>query len=143
MATDDAEVPDATILVVDDDASVLRVASKVLARAGYDVLEANGGAQALELVEERKGKLDLLLTDVVMPGMSGRELGQELSSRYPGVHVLYMSAYTEDEVILQGVRVAEVNFIAKPFTVQGLRTKVKEILASGAPLRPDRAARPD
>lgn len=123
---------DATILVVDDDASVLRVASKVLVRAGYDVLEANGGPEALQLADERDGALDLLLTDVVMPGMSGRELGQELTARYPGIRVLYMSAYTEDEVILQGVRVAEVNFIAKPFTVQGLRVKVREVLEGGS-----------
>ena len=117
-----------TVLVVDDDASVLRVASKVLARAGYQVLQANGGPQALDLAEERDGDIDLLLTDVVMPGMSGRELGQELTARYPDIRVLYMSAYTEDEVILQGVRVAEVDFVAKPFTVDGLRTKVEEVI---------------
>ncbi|MEQ9398863.1 MAG: response regulator [Longimicrobiales bacterium] len=128
MVPGDSTDQPATILVVDDDASVLRVASKVLVRAGYNVLEANGGPQALDLADGRGGALDLLLTDVVMPGMSGRELGQELTSRYPDVRVLYMSAYTEDEVILQGVRVAEVDFIAKPFTVQGLRTKVREVL---------------
>lgn len=132
MTSEESERSNTTILVVDDDASVLRVASKVLVRAGYHVLEANGGAEALELAAGRDGDLDLLLTDVVMPGMSGRELGQELAARYPRVRVLYMSAYTEDEVILQGVRVAEVDFIAKPFTVQGLRDKVEEVLASGA-----------
>jgi CheY-like chemotaxis protein len=117
-----------TVLVVDDDAPVLRVASKVLQRVGYEVLEANGGAEALELAEERGGEIDLLLTDVVMPGMGGRELSQEMTARYPDVRVLFMSAYTEDEVILQGVRVAEVDFIAKPFTVEGLRAKVREVL---------------
>ncbi len=119
-----------TVLVVDDDPSVLRVASKVLVRAGYSVLEANGGREALDVAAGRGGELDLLLTDVVMPGMSGRELGEELVARYPGVRVLYMSAYTEDEVILQGVRVAEVDFISKPFTVDGLRAKVQEVLAA-------------
>lgn len=117
-----------TVLVVDDDAPVLRVASKVLQRVGYEVLEANGGAEALELAEERGGAIDLLLTDVVMPGMGGRELSQEMTARYPEVRVLFMSAYTEDEVILQGVRVAEVDFISKPFTVEGLRAKVREVL---------------
>lgn len=117
-----------TILVVDDDPSVLQVASKVLRRGGYDVVEAGGGEEALELAEEREGRIDLLLTDVVMPGMGGRELGERLAERYPDVRMLFMSAYTEDEIILQGVRVAEVNFIAKPFTVEGLRARVRAIL---------------
>lgn len=117
-----------TILVVDDDPSVLQVASKVLRRGGYDVVEASGGEEALRLAEEREGRIHLLLTDVVMPGMSGRELGEQLSARYPAIRLLFMSAYTEDEVILQGVRVAEVSFIPKPFTVEGLRSKVREIL---------------
>ncbi len=121
-----------TILVVDDDPSVLQVASKVLRRGGYEVVEADGGDKALRLAEELNGRIDLLLTDVVMPGMGGRELGEHLSERYPAVRLLFMSAYTEDEVILQGVRVAEVNFIAKPFTVEGLRTKVREVLDAAA-----------
>jgi CheY-like chemotaxis protein len=63
-----------------------------------------------------------------MPGMGGRELSETFRARYPAVRVLFMSAYTEDEVILQGVRVAEVDFISKPFTVQGLRDKVLQVL---------------
>lgn len=117
-----------TVLVVDDDPAVLQVASKVLSRGGYRVIEAESGAQALRLVEESDGAVDLLLTDVVMPGMGGREISEAIAQRYPGVRVLFMSAYTEDEVILQGVRVAEVNFISKPFTVDGLRAKVREVL---------------
>ena len=116
------------MLVVDDDQSVLQVASKVLRRGGYDVLEANGGEEALRTAEEHDGKIDLLLTDVVMPGMNGRELGNAICQRFPWVRVLFMSAYTEDEVILHGVRVAEVHFIAKPFTIDGLRTKVRAVL---------------
>ncbi|HSM61667.1 MAG TPA: response regulator [Longimicrobiales bacterium] len=117
-----------TVLVVDDDPAVLQVASKVLTRGGYRVIEAESGAQALRLVEESEGTVDLLLTDVVMPGMGGREVSEAIAQRHPGVRVLFMSAYTEDEVILQGVRVAEVNFISKPFTVDGLRAKVREVL---------------
>ena len=117
-----------TVLVVDDDAAVLQVVSKVLRRAGYRVLEAGGGPEALRVVEAEGGRIDLLLTDVVMPGMGGREVSEAVSGRCPGVKVLFMSAYTEDEVILQGVRVAEVNFISKPFTVDKLRTKVREVL---------------
>ena len=123
-----AKDPTRTVLVVDDDASVLRVAAKVLQRGGYDVVKANSGVEALKLADEAEGKLDLLLTDVVMPGMNGRELSEALSARYPDVRVLFMSGYTEDDVILQGVRVADVNFISKPFTVEGLREKVRLLL---------------
>jgi len=120
--------PNETVLVVDDDRSVLGVASKVLRRSGYNVVEASGGTEALAAVEKLEGRVHLLLTDVVMPGMNGRELSQELTARYPNVRVLFMSAYTEDEVILHGVRVAEVDFISKPFTIDGLRRKVRIIL---------------
>ncbi len=123
------EVDVSTVLVVDDDLSVLRVAAKVLRRGGFDVLEAGSGDAALAVAEEVKGQIDLLLTDVVMPNMNGRELSETLLSRYPDVRVLFMSAYTEDEVILQGVRVAEVNFINKPFSVEGLREKVRQVIA--------------
>jgi CheY-like chemotaxis protein len=83
---------------------------------------------ALNLAEEHEGEISLLLTDVVMPGMGGRQLSGAFREGYPSVRVLFMSAYTEDEVILQGVRVAEVDFIPKPFTVQGLRDKVGQVL---------------
>jgi two-component system cell cycle sensor histidine kinase/response regulator CckA len=116
------------ILVVDDDPAVLRMASRVLHRGGYEVLEAGGGMAALGVVEERDGRIDLLLTDVVMPEMGGRELSEVVHARYPHVRLLFMSAYTEDEVILQGVRVAEVDFLSKPFTVDGLRSKVRSAL---------------
>ena len=116
------------ILVVDDDPAVLRMASKVLRRGGYQVLEAGGGPEALQIAEQHEGKIEILLTDVVMPEMGGREVSEALRARYPHIRVLFMSAYTEDEVILRGVRVAEVNFVSKPFTVDGLRRKVREVL---------------
>jgi two-component system cell cycle sensor histidine kinase/response regulator CckA len=93
-----------------------------------EALEAGGGAEALAVAQRNEGQISLLLTDVVMPGMGGRELSEAFRTRYPSLRILFMSAYTEDEVILQGVRVAEVEFIAKPFTVQGLRDKVREVL---------------
>lgn len=117
-----------TVLVVDDDPAVLQVVSKVLRRSGYQVLEAGGGPEALRVLEAEGGRIHLLLTDVVMPGMGGREVSEAVAARCRGVKILFMSAYTEDEVILQGVRVAEVNFISKPFTVDKLRTKVREVL---------------
>ena len=121
-----------TVLVVDDDTSVLKVAAKVLRRVGYDVLEAGSGDAALAKVDEAEGHIDLLLTDVVMPRMNGRELSEAVLARYPDVRVLFMSGYTEDEVILQGVRVAEVNFINKPFSVESLRHKVSQVLEDSA-----------
>ncbi len=126
------EVDVSTVLVVDDDLSVLRVAAKVLQRGGFDVIEAGSGDAALAVAEEVNGQIDLLLTDVVMPGMNGRELSEALLSRFPDVRVLFMSGYTDDEVILQGVRVAEVNFINKPFSVEGLREKVRQVIAGEA-----------
>lgn len=119
-----------TILVVDDDKPVRQVTSKVLRRSGFEVLEAGGGEEALSIAEEREGDIDLLLTDVVMPGMGGRELSEILRSRHSHVPVLFMSAYTEDEVILRGIRVADVHFIEKPFSVEALRQKVREVLDS-------------
>ena len=122
-----------TVLVVDDEPSVLRVASKVLRRAGYDILEALGGEEALRIADEFDGTIDLLLTDVVMPGLGGRELGERFSELHPRTSLLFMSGYTEDEVLLQGIRVAEVNYISKPFTVAGLREKVRQVLGESAP----------
>lgn len=119
-----------TVLVVDDEPSVLRVASKVLRRDGYEILEALGGEEALRVANEHDGAIDLLLTDVVMPGLGGRELGERFREAHPDTALLFMSGYTEDEVLLQGIRVAEVNYISKPFTVAGLREKVREVLDS-------------
>jgi CheY-like chemotaxis protein len=121
-----------TVLVVDDEPSVLRVASKVLRRDGYEILEALGGEEALRIAEEHQGTIDLLLTDVVMPGLGGRELGERFRRTHPKTRLLFMSGYTEDEVLLQGIRVAEVNYISKPFTVAGLRDKVREVLNGAA-----------
>ena len=88
-----------TVLVVDDDDPVRAVAAKVLRRSGYEVLEAGGGREAMRLAHERRGAVDLLLTDVVMPEIGGRELSEWMLEAYPHVRVLFMSAYTEDEVI--------------------------------------------
>lgn len=118
------------VLVVDDDAAVRDVACRVLRRAGYEVHSAEGGESAIARARELGDSLDLLLTDIVMPGMNGRELAERLRAERPDLPVLYMSAYTEDEVILQGVRVAEVAFVAKPFTLQDLVRAVEDVLGS-------------
>jgi CheY-like chemotaxis protein len=120
----------AVVLVVDDDPGVRGVAARVLERAGYVVLQAGEGSEALELARAHEGPLHLLLTDVVMPGMSGRELGQRMRKERPETRLLYMSAYTEDEVILRGIRVAEVNFLSKPFSLDGLESAVRDALSA-------------
>jgi CheY-like chemotaxis protein len=117
------------ILVVDDDPGVREIAARVLERAGYVVLQAAEGAEALQVARAHAGPLHLLLTDVVMPGMNGRELGKRMSEERPETRLLYMSAYTEDEVILRGVRVAEMSFLAKPFSLDGLESAVRNALA--------------
>lgn len=118
------------VLVVDDDEAVRSVAAKVLRRRGYRVLEASGGDEAIRLLDDPgDAAVDLLLTDVIMPGMNGRELSERLSEGHPDLKVLFMSAYTEDEVILRGVRVAQVDFLAKPFTLQSLGDAVARVLA--------------
>ncbi len=125
-------LPDAgppVVLVVDDDPGVREVASKVLARAGYHVLQAGEGAEALRVARAHDGPLHLLLTDVVMPGMNGRELAERISEERPETRLLYMSAYTEDEVIRRGVQVAEVSFLFKPFSLDGLEGAVREALS--------------
>jgi CheY-like chemotaxis protein len=117
-----------TVLVVDDDPAVLRVARRALSRGGYQVLGARSGAEALEIAEEHQGEIHLLLTDVVMPGMGGREVSQEVSARFPETRVLFMSGQVEAGAILDGAPAARVNFLPKPFTVHGLRTRVREVL---------------
>lgn len=117
------------ILVVDDDEAVREVAARILRRLGYEVEEAGGAPEALRMLDAMSEPPDLLLSDVVMPGMNGRELSERVEELYPDVRILFMSAYTEDEVILRGIRVAEVHFLPKPFTLEGLADAVREVLA--------------
>lgn len=120
-----------TVLVVDDDPAVLRVARRVLSRGGYRVLGANSGAEAVEIAKGHEGEIHLLLTDVAMPGMGGTEVSRAVSERFPDTRVLFMSGQIEAETILDGVPAARVNFIPKPFTVEGLRARVREVLDQG------------
>ncbi len=121
-----------TILLVEDERLVRVLARKVLEQAGYRVLVAEGGAQALELARGHSGVIDLLLTDVVMPEMSGREVVRRLLQERPAVRVLvrvlYMSGYSDEAVAQHGVLDAGTSFIAKPFTPATLATKVRQVL---------------
>jgi CheY-like chemotaxis protein len=92
------------------------------------VLEAEHGAQALEIMAARSEPVDLLLTDVIMPGISGRELADQLQRSHPGIKVLFMSGYTDEAISHHGVLVSGVAFLEKPFTPDILLRKVREIL---------------
>jgi PAS domain S-box-containing protein len=118
-----------TVLLVEDEEVVRAYARTVLAQHGYAVLEASDGAEALRRAEEHAGPIDLLVTDVVMPGLGGREVHQHLiGGPYPGLPVLYLSGYTEDEVLRRGVREEEEAFLGKPFTPAALLEKVRAVL---------------
>jgi PAS domain S-box-containing protein len=117
-----------TILVAEDSAAVRNTALQILQRSGYTVLEAPNGKSALDLARKRAGKIHLLLTDVVMPEMSGRELAEEFVGLRPGVRVIFMSGYTDDAVVRHGVLSASIEYIQKPFSPDSLLRKVREVL---------------
>jgi CheY-like chemotaxis protein len=97
-------------------------------RSGYKVLTAASGEAAIEVAASCDGPIDLLMTDVVMPGMSGRELAEFLMPRHAGMRLLYASGYTEDAIIRHGVSSKETAFLEKPFTPSALLRKVREVL---------------
>jgi PAS domain S-box-containing protein len=117
-----------TILLVEDEDAVRRLVRDVLQANGYKVFDAPGGEKALELAAAFQGGIHLLLTDVVMGGMSGRELAERLTKARPSTKVLFMSGYTEDAILRHGVMAAQTAFIGKPFTPAALAAKVREVL---------------
>jgi two-component system cell cycle sensor histidine kinase/response regulator CckA len=117
-----------TILVVEDEEDVRRLAVRVLERQGYTVLETSCGDHALVLSKERKEPIHMILTDVVMPGMSGCQLADQLLPLHPKMKVLYMSGYTDNAIVHHGVLEEGINYIQKPFTIDGLAKKVREVL---------------
>jgi CheY-like chemotaxis protein len=120
-----------TVLVVEDEEPVRRLIRKVLETRGYVVIAAEDGEEALRLAKARDGVIHLLVTDVVMPGMSGRDLAQHLASVRPETKVLYVSGYTDDAIVQHGVLEPGIAFLQKPFTPQGLARKLREILDAG------------
>ncbi|HYK12155.1 MAG TPA: response regulator [Gemmatimonadales bacterium] len=117
-----------TVLVVEDVSAVRGVAREMLERSGYRVIEAANGDQALRVAAKHSGPIDLLLTDVVMPGISGRVLAQQLAELRPQMRVLYMSGYTDDAVVNHGMLEPGIHYLQKPFTRDGLARKVHEVL---------------
>ena len=122
-----------TVLFVEDQQEVRDVVRRALESRGYHVLEADGGEAALELMARHDGPIHLLLTDVVMPAMSGRELARQVAGRNPSVRVLYMSGYTGDAISRGGVLEQGIDFIRKPFVPDQLAARVREALDRPAP----------
>lgn len=116
------------VLVVDDELSLLRTVTRVLARSGYQVLQASSGEEALRVAAAHAGPVDLLLTDVSMPGIGGRELSAKFSSAHPSVPIVFMSGQTDDVTLLHEIRVNNVDFLRKPFGVEEILSKVQEAL---------------
>ncbi len=117
-----------SVLLVEDQVDVRRLAQRTLRAHGYSVLEAADGQEALGLVEWDRPRVDILVTDVVMPGMSGPRLAEALRHHYPGLKVLYVSGYTDDAVVRHGLLAQEVAFLQKPYTLLALAHQVRAVL---------------
>jgi CheY-like chemotaxis protein len=123
-----------TILLVEDEPSVRLLVERILGKLGYDVLSADSPGRAEDLFAANADRIDLLLTDVVMPGCNGRELFERLAMEQPSLKVLFMSGYTDDAIIQSGVLATDVAFIQKPFTPDALAAKIRKVL-DGHPAR--------
>jgi DNA-binding NtrC family response regulator len=117
-----------TVLVVEDDDALRDLAREILEMHGYTVIDARHPGEALLIVERRTGRIDLLVTDVVMPEMSGRELAERLSAVRPLLKVLYMSGYTDNAIVHHGVLDPGITLIQKPFAPDAFAGKVREVL---------------
>jgi CheY-like chemotaxis protein len=117
-----------TILLVEDEDGVRALAASVLQDRGYTVLDARHGGDALMICETRSTPIDLMITDVVMPHFSGRQLAERLATRQPNMKVLFMSGYTDDAIVHHGVLESGMAFLQKPFAPEALARKVREVL---------------
>lgn len=117
-----------TILVVEDEKAILETTKMMLERVGYTILAANTPEEAIEFSKTQESEIDLLLTDVIMPSMNGRDLVEKISQSRPNLKYLYMSGYTADVISDRGVLDERVNFIGKPFSIKNLSIKLRELL---------------
>jgi two-component system, cell cycle sensor histidine kinase and response regulator CckA len=118
-----------TVLLVEDELAIRAIAAAFLKEAGYRVLEAANPEDALTIVKAHGDGISLLLTDVVMPGMNGRQLAEKICAQRPEIKVLYMSGYTDDALIRRGVFEAGISILEKPFSRASLLQEVREALA--------------
>jgi two-component system cell cycle sensor histidine kinase/response regulator CckA len=118
-------------LFVEDDVAIRELNARALRQYGYNVLVAKDGQEALSTAQQLRGKgLDLVLTDVVMPEMGGKELADRLHATYPNLKVLFCSGYTEDAIVHRGVLSSDIAFLQKPFNPSALARKVREVIES-------------
>ena len=132
-AAPSAKEPRQTVLVVDDEEGLRTLVCRTLRAEGYGTLEAAHGAEALEVIEQAAEPVDLVVTDVVMPGMDGRELGRRLAQRWPTLPILYISAYDVNDIFRRGSPRSSAPFLQKPFPAEELITNVQQLLASRSP----------
>jgi two-component system cell cycle sensor histidine kinase/response regulator CckA len=125
--------PRRVVLVVDDEQGLRDLVCRTLQAEGYETLEAGHGAEALEVMESAAESVDLVVTDVVMPGMDGRELGRRLEQRWPDLPILYISAYDVNDIFRRGSPRSSAPFLQKPFPLEGLITTVQGLLRSRSP----------
>jgi CheY-like chemotaxis protein len=130
LAGDALSVPGGseTILLVEDEDLVRSLAVEILEEFGYAVITAPNGTEGLRICKEFKGRIDLLISDVVMPQMSGRELAEHISVLRPEIKVLFMSGYTDDAIVRHGILEENMPFIQKPFLPDALARKARELL---------------
>lgn len=117
-----------TVLVVDDEEMVRRLAARMLLGEGYKVLEASGGAEAVRMLQRAAHQIDGVLTDLAMPGLGGRQLGETIASCWPRVRVIYMSGFSVARMVSDGELEPNVPFVQKPFTGEQLTGTVREAL---------------
>ena len=118
-----------TVLLVEDEESVRELVRETLRRKGFQVLEAGRGDAALAIAASHAGPIDILISDVALPGMNGHELGLQLSKTHPKIKILFVSGYPEEAIVHSGAG-PRISFLQKPFTLQALSCKVQEVLQS-------------
>jgi CheY-like chemotaxis protein len=122
-----------TVLVIEDQVTVRDLIEKTLRRLGYTVIAASTGAQAVTAAAERRGPIDVILTDVILPDGSGRQAARQILAMIPTVRVLYMSGYTDDAIVHHGVLEQGLAFIQKPFTADEVVRKIRDVLSAEPP----------
>jgi len=131
----------ATLLLVEDEASVRAIVREMLVASGFNVLEAATGPEALAVAQRTQRPIDLVITDVVLPGMSGGELAERLRAVRPALRVLYTSGHSDEAIVRHGVSRSESTFLQKPFTYEAFVEKVREALRRPADGRADGGAK--
>jgi CheY-like chemotaxis protein len=130
LASPDGRPPlgNETVLLVEDEPAVREMTRAALQRHGYTVLPAASGAEALQIAQANHGAISVVLTDVVMPGMSGPQLVERLREDQPRLAALFMSGYTSDAVLRHGIETGEADFLQKPFSTSALAAKLRQVL---------------